>query len=306
MKVGYIGLGRMGRGMALNLLKGGYDLTVYDAIPAAGQALAEAGAKVASSVAELTKSVDVIFSSLPGPPEVEAVMLGEGGVVENLSPGQAVFELSTSSLGLAKRLDAEISARGGHMMDAPVSGGPAGAASGDLAFWVGGDKDVYDRHADVLAAMGDKAIYLGPLGAGTVTKLCNNLLGQTSLVVMAEVFSLGVKGGLDPLDLWEALKLGVVGKKSIIHMLTKQFLPGEYDDPAFLMKLGHKDVALASGLAKELGVPLRLGNMALEEMTEALARGWGERDTRVHMKLQLDRAGVSIAVDKERLSRVVD
>lgn len=305
MKVGYIGLGLMGRGMALNLVKGGIDLLVYDLDPAAVQALTDAGAAPATSVAELARQVDVLFTSLPGPPQVEAVVLGEGGIVHSMKPGLVLFELSTSSLALAKRIDREIRDRGGVMMDAPVSGGPAGAASGDLAFWVGGEKDIFDRHQDLLGAMGDKAIYLGPLGAGTVTKLVNNLLGQMILASMAEVFSLGVKAGLDPLDLWEALRLGVVGKQSVLNMLTKQFLPGKYDTPAFAMKLGHKDVALATAMAKELGVPMRLANMTLEEMTEALARGLGEMDTRVHMRLQLERAGVEIAVEEGRLARVL-
>jgi len=305
MKVGYIGLGLMGRGMALNLVKGDIDLVVYDLDPAAVQALTDAGAASATSVAELARQVDVIFTSLPGPPQVEAVVLGEGGIVQSMKPGLVLFELSTSSLSLAKRIDQEIRDRGGVMMDAPVSGGPAGAASGDLAFWVGGDKDIFDRHQGLLGAMGDKAIYLGPLGAGTVTKLVNNLLGQMILASMAEVFSLGVKAGLDPLDLWEALRLGVVGKQSVLNMLTKQFLPGKYDTPAFAMKLGHKDVALATAMAKELGVPMRLANMTLEEMTEALARGLGDMDTRVHMRLQLERAGVEIAVEEGRLARVL-
>ncbi|ANI80101.1 2-hydroxy-3-oxopropionate reductase (plasmid) [Sphingobium sp. EP60837] len=302
MKVGFIGLGRMGSGMALNLLKTGHDLTIFDTNPDAVAVLTSAGAKSAASVGELAGQVDVLFTSLPGPPEVEAVVLGEGGVVANMREGLVLFELSTSSRDLAKRIDEAMRAHRGQALDAPVSGGPAGAAGGDLAFWVGGERATFDRYASVLAAMGDKACYMGPAGTGIVTKLVNNLLGQMALSCMAEVFSMGVKAGIDPLDLWEALKLGVVGKQSIIQMLVKQFLPGNYDEPAFAMKLGHKDVALATGMARELGVPMRLSNLVMEEMTEALARGWGDRDTRVHMSLQLERAGVQIAVDPDRLA----
>jgi 3-hydroxyisobutyrate dehydrogenase len=306
MKVGYIGLGRMGRGMALNLAKhDDVELIVYDANPAAVAALTDGGAQAAASIAELTCQAEVVFTSLPGPPEVEAVVLGPGGVVESMRAGLTLFELSTSSHALARRIAEVMRAKGGEMMDAPVSGGPAGAASGDLAFWIGGDKATYDRCEELLLKMGDKPRYLGPLGAGTATKLVNNALGQMILACLAEVFSLGVKAGLDPLDLWEALKLGVVGKSSVLNMLTKQFLPGKFDEPAFLMKLGHKDVALATAMAHELQVPMRLASLTYEEMTEALARGWGDRDTRVHMKLQLERAGVDIAVDQARLSETL-
>lgn len=305
MKVGFIGLGRMGQGMARNLLKAGVQLVVFDVSADATRQLTEAGAKRAASVAELAQEVDVLFTSLPGPVQVEEVILGPQGVMANMRAGLVLFELSTSSLSLCRRIHAALAERGAVMLDAPVSGGPAGAASGDLALWIGGDKQVFEKHVDLLRAIGDKASHVGPIGSGLVTKLSHNLLGYMMQQCMAEVFSMATKSGMDPLDLWEAMWLGMVGRGSPMNMLVNQFLPGQYETPAFLMKLAHKDVTLATSLGKELGVPMRLANMALEEMTEALARGFGEQDSRAVLKLQLERAGVEIAVDPERIKQAV-
>ena len=302
MKVGYIGLGRMGRGMALNLVKGGYEVVVYDRSDEALAALVSAGAKAATSVGDVARSVDVIFTSLPGPPEVEEVIFGDEGLLSNITAGKVLFELSTSSRALAIRIQQAFAEHGASMLDAPVSGGPAGAESGDMAFWVGGDREVFERYLPVLRSMGDKLRYCGPIGSGTVVKLANNMTGYMILLALAETFSTAVKAGVDPLELWDALRLGVVGKSSPLDMLTKQFLPGRYEPPAFALKLAYKDVNLATELGRELGVPMRLANMTMAEMAEGLSRGWGERDSRSYLQLQLERAGVTIAVDPDDLA----
>ena len=304
--VGFIGLGRMGRGMASNLAKAGVPLVVYDVDAGAVAALQALGAQAASSVADLTRRAQVVFTSLPGPVQVEEVVLGPQGIVAHMAPGLVLFELSTSSRSLNVRIHEAVAARGGAMLDAPVSGGPAGAASGDLAVWCGGDRAVFQRHLSLLRRFADKPHHVGPIGAGTVAKLAHNMAGYMILETMAEVFSVGVKAGVDPLDLWEAMRLGVVGKQSPLLMLTKQFLPGEFETAAFALKLAHKDVTLATTMARELGVPMRLANLTLEEMTEALGRGWGEQDSRAYMKLQLERAGVHIAVDPQRIQRALE
>jgi 3-hydroxyisobutyrate dehydrogenase len=307
MDVGFIGLGRMGRGMALNLLKNaqGVTLHVLDRSAEAMRVLVEAGARPAQDVADIAGRVDVLFTSLPGPAEVEAVVLGADGVAAHMRQGLALFDLSTSSRALAIRLDEALQRKGGAALDAPVSGGPAGAASGDLALWVGGDRAVYDRYEPLLRAFADKARYVGGVGAGTVTKLAHNMTGFLLFASMAETFSLGVKGGVDPLELWEAMRLGVVGKRKPLDLLVPQFLPGRYEPPAFALELATKDVRLANALAQELGVPMRLSSLVLQEMTEALARGFGHQDSRAFMKLQLERAGVEVAVDEQRLQAAV-
>jgi 3-hydroxyisobutyrate dehydrogenase len=301
MKVGFIGLGTMGQHMARNLLKSGVQLLVFDKNAESAGPLIASGARWVSSVRELAQQVSVVFTSLPGPVQVEEVLLGPDGVLENAQPGLVLFDLSTSSYSLALRLHAAFRHRGASMLDAPVSGGPAGAASGDLALWVGGDREVYDRYLPLLHAIGHSPRYVGPIGAGTVTKLTHNMMGYMIMLSMAEAFSMAVKAGVDPLELWEALRLGAVGKASPLNMLTNQFLPGKYETPAFALKLAHKDATLATAMGRELGVPMRLANMTMEEMTEALARGFGDQDSRSFLKLQLQRAGVNIAVDPERL-----
>ncbi|MCD2114884.1 NAD(P)-dependent oxidoreductase [Rhodococcus rhodochrous] len=306
MKVGYIGLGRMGRGMALNIIKAGYDLVVFDRSDDAVAALVAAGATAADSAGELTKSVDVVFTSLPGPPEVEAVVLGDDGVAANITQGKVLFELSTSSRSLALRIHDELSSRGAAMLDAPVSGGPAGAESGDMAFWVGGDRDIYEQYLPLLQSMGDKPRHCGPIGSGLIVKLVNNIAGHMIMSSLAEIFSTGVKAGVDPLELWDALRLGVVGKGSPLNMLTKQFLPGQYEPAAFALKLAYKDAMLATELGRDLGVPMRIANTAMADMLEALNRGDGDKDCRVYLGLQLERAGVSIAVDPDAIAAVLN
>src|SRR5271165_3544709 len=232
---------------------------------------------------------------------MEAVALGENGLLSGIRPGSAYFDLSTNAPSMVREVHAAFAERGAAMLDAPVSGGPRGAASGKLAIWVGGDQAVFDRCKPVLDAIGDAARYVGPIGAGSVAKLVHNCAGYIITVGMAEVFTMGVKAGVDPLAIWEAVRMGAIGRRGGFDGLVDQFLPGTYDPPAFALKLAHKDVSLATALAKEIGVPMRLANLTLEEMTEALGRGWAGRDSRVVMKLQEERAGVAIAVEPERL-----
>jgi len=291
----------MGGRMAANLQKAGFRLIVHDLHRQAASHHLNAGAGWAESPRELANAADVIFSSLPEPSDVEAVALGPDGLIAGIKPGAAWFDLSTNSPSVVKKLNAAFAEKGAHMLDAPVSGGPAGAASRKLAIWVGGDKAVFDRHRSVLDAMGDKAAYIGPVGSATVAKLVHNMSGYALVCALAETFTLGVKAGVEPLALWQAVRQGAVGRRFTFDALIDQFLPGKYDPPAFALKLAHKDVALANALGRELGLPMRMCNLALAEMTEALARGWGGRDSRAVMLLEQERAGVEIAVDPERL-----
>jgi 3-hydroxyisobutyrate dehydrogenase len=288
--------------MALNIARAGYEIVVFDKSEDAVAALVAAGAKAAESIGELTKSVDVVFTSLPGPPEVESVVLGPNGIADHIAPGQALFDLSTSSRSLALRIHEALAARGAEMLDAPVSGGPAGAASGDMAFWVGGDLTTYEKYLPVLKSMGDKPRHCGPIGSGTIVKLVNNIAGHMIMSSLADIFSAGVKAGVDPLELWDALRLGVVGKGSPLNMLTNQFLPGKYEPAAFALKLAYKDVTLATELGRELQVPMRIAATTMADMTEAMNRGLEDKDCRVYLGLQLERAGVTISVDPESIA----
>jgi 3-hydroxyisobutyrate dehydrogenase-like beta-hydroxyacid dehydrogenase len=299
--VGFIGLGTMGGPMAANLQKAGYKLVVHDLHRQAASHHLAAGAQWAESPGALARNADVIFSSLPEPSDVETVALGPDGLISGMKPGTAYFDLSTNAPSLVKKLHAAFAEKGLHMLDAPVSGGPAGAKSGKLAIWVGGNESVFQEYKHVLDAIGDKAAYIGPIGSATVAKLVHNMSGYALVCALAETFTLGVKAGLEPLALWQAVRQGAVGRRLTFDAVIDQFLPGKYDPPAFALKLAHKDVSLANALGRELGVPMRICNLTLAEMTEALARGWGGRDSRVVMVLEQERAGVEIAVDPERM-----
>ena len=306
MKVGFIGLGTMGASMASNLQKGGHELVVNDVRREAAAPHLAAGAVWADTPCQVAEAAHVVFTSLPGPVEVEAVAIGPDGLIQGMRPGGALFDLSTNSPTLVRRLEALFKDKGFHVLDAPVSGGPKGAKSGKLALWVGGDRQVYDRYKPVLDAIGDQPYYVGPIGAGSVAKLVHNCAGYAMQTAFAEVFTMGVKAGVDPLTLWKAVRQGAGGRRRTFDGLADQFLPGTFDPPAFALKLAHKDVSLATALAREVGVPMRLANLTLEELTEALNRGWAQRDSRVAMLLQEERAGVQIAVPADKLREVLD
>jgi 3-hydroxyisobutyrate dehydrogenase len=297
MKVGFIGLGTMGGGMALNIRKAGYDMVVHDLRREAGDRHIAAGCEWADTAARVARECDVVFTSLPGPREVEAVALGEGGLLSAMQRGSAWFDLSTNSPTLIRRLQPQFAAKGVALLDAPVSGGPAGANSGKLAIWVGGDEAEFNKHKSLLDSVGDQAKYIGPIGAGSVAKLVHNCAGYAIQAALAEVFTMGVKAGIDPLALFEAVRQGATGRRHTFDRLADNFLQGTFDTPSFALRLAHKDVTLATELGRELNVPMRVSNLALAELTEAMNRGWGEKDSRVAMLLQEERSGVEIKVD---------
>ncbi len=306
MKIGFIGLGTMGSSMAASLQRAGHRLVVNDVRKEAAKAHIGAGAEWADTPRAVAERCDVVFTSLPGPPEVEAVVFGEDGLLEGARPGMAYFDLSTNSRALMRRVHAAMAERGAQAFDAPVSGGPKGAQTGKLAIWVGGDRAAFEKHKRVLDAIGDQAAYIGPIGSATVAKLVHNLSGYAIQTVMAEVFSMGVKAGMDPLELWKAIRQGSLGRRRTFDRVADQFLVDKYDPPAFALRLAHKDVTLAVGLGREVGVPMRLCNLVMEEMTEGLNRGWATLDSRIPMKLQLERAGVAIRCDPAAVQAVLD
>ena len=306
MKIGFIGLGLMGSSMALNARAGGHELTVHDLRRDAAAPHLAAGAKWADTARLAAEGAEVVFTSLPGPREVESAALADDGLLAAMRPGTAWFDLTTNSPSLIRRLHEKFTARGIHLLDAPVSGGPVGAKTRKLALWVGGDRAVFDRHKSVLDAIGDQAMYVGPIGAGSVAKLVHNCAGYAIQAALAEVFTLGVKGGVEPLALWNAVRQGALGRRRTFDRLADQFLPNSYEPPQFTLRLAHKDMTLATELGRELGVPMRVANLALADMTEALNRGWSEKDSRVSMVLQNERAGVKIEVPKAKIKEALE
>ena len=307
MKIGFVGLGMMGNGMAANLQKAGHALVLHDlSRQAASQHLAR-GAEWADSPRAVAQAVDLVFTSLPTPADVQAVGTGENGLSEGFRKGAAWFDLSTNAVDVVRALHAKLAEQGVDFLDAPVSGGPRGANSGRLAIWVGGDRAAFDKYKSVLDAMGDAARYIGPSGAGTIAKLVHNAAGAAANIAVAEVFTMGVKAGVDPLPLWEAIRQGAGGRSRLFDRMADHFLTGSYEPADFALRLLHKDVSLACQLAREVGVPMRLTNLAQLELTEALGRGWGNRDSRVGMLLQQERAGIDkLAIPPDQLKAVIE
>ena len=307
MKVGFIGLGRMGRGMAANVRRAGFEMIVHDVVATSGKSLLEAGATWADSPGALAAQADVVFTSLPTPADVEAVGFAPGGLAEGLRPGAAWFDLSTNAVSAVRGLHARVAKQGVDFLDAPVSGGPAGAASGKLAILVGGEKTAYDRFEPVLKAMGDQARYIGPIGAGSIAKLVHNCASTGLAVLLAEVFTMGVKAGVEPLALFEAIRQGATGRMRTFEVLGQRFLPGEFDKANFALRLVHKDISLGTQLGREYNVPMRMMNLVMADLDEAMNRGWGERDSKSVMALQVERAGLApIKVPVEQIKAVVD
>src|SRR5271154_4254446 len=304
--VGFVGLGTMGGKMVTNIQKAGYKVVVHDLHRQSAGHHLQAGAEWADTPRALAERSDVIFPSLPEPADVERVSLGPDGLIEGVRNGAAYFDLSTNSQSTVKKIHEAFAVKGAHMLDAPVSGGPSGAASRKMAIWVGGDKHAFDGYKSVLDAMGDRGSYIGPIGTATVAKLVHNMSGYAITCALAETFAMGVKAGMDPVALWEAVRQGVVGPPLPFDGLLDQFLPGTYDPPNFALKLATKDVKLATDLGRELGVPMRMCNLAHAEMTEACNRGWEGRDSRSVMLLQQERAGVKIAADPERVKQAAE
>jgi 3-hydroxyisobutyrate dehydrogenase-like beta-hydroxyacid dehydrogenase len=295
--VGFIGLGIMGGAMAANLQKAGYALVVNDVRRDAAAPHLAAGASWADTPRELAQCCEVMFTCLPGLPQIESVALGPDGLLAGIRPGHAYFEMSTNSLEMAKRLHGAFADRGAHMLDAPISGGALGAKRGRLAIWVGGDVDAYRRCEPVLKAMGDHPVHVGEIGTGLVTKLVHNCTSQATQAAIAEVFVLGVKAGAEPLALWRAIRQGSIGRRRTFDGLIDEFLPARFEPPNAALRIIQKDMLLATGLGRELGVPMPIANLALADIQQAMNRGWAERDCRSVMLLPQERAGVSIKVD---------
>ncbi|HZS66838.1 MAG TPA: NAD(P)-dependent oxidoreductase [Burkholderiales bacterium] len=296
MRVAFIGLGTMGGHMARNLQRAGHELRAHDLRRVEGF-------NWFASAPDAVQGCELIFTSVPGPDEVDAVAAKLKPVLRS---GTAWFDLSTNSPSRVRRLHGELAKQGVQFLDAPVSGGPTGAQSGKLAIWVGGDRATYERHESVLRAIGDQPLYIGAIGAGTVAKLAHNCGSFAIHAAMAEVFTLGVKAGVDPLSLFRALRQGASGRKRTFDRLAEHFLPGKYDPAAFSLRLAHKDAKLALELAREAGVPMQIGQVALDELTRAIERGWIDRDFRVAMTLQEERAGVDVRVAPEKLRGALD
>jgi 3-hydroxyisobutyrate dehydrogenase len=299
MRIGFIGLGNMGGPMALNLIKAGHTLVVHDVRREAAAPHLAAGAKWSDSPAAVARESELILTSLPGPREVEAVALGSNGIVHGAIAGTIYADLSTGSPTVMRKLYAAFKDRGVHVLDAPVSGGVWGAQRGSLQVMVGGDEAIYNEVKDVLKAVGDKVGYMGAIGSGTIAKLVHNMISIAARSLVAEGFTLGVKAGVKPEALLEAIRGASFGQGLILsQMIPNVIFKGAFDTVRFALKLARKDIGLATELAREYDVPMPMASVAEQIMIEALARGWGDKDSTAPWMLQEEAAGVQVRETK--------
>src|SRR5712692_11484682 len=292
LTVGFIGVGNMGNPMAGNILKAPFPMTVFDTNPKAMENLVTAGAKRASSAREVVDHSEVVLTSLPASPDVEAMYLEPGGLVESAKPGTILIDLSSVLPSTPRKIEPAAKKRGVHFLESPVSGGVAGARAATLAVMVGGDADVLKRAEPVLHAIGPNIYHVGTVGAGNTMKAINNMMACVNSLAMMEGFVLGVKAGLDPMQIYDVVKASSGGSKAL-ERIPKALIPRKFE-PGFKVQLMNKDLETFNTIAKELHVPVSFANVAQRYQQAALAAGLGDQDTSVVLTLIERSAAVEV------------
>lgn len=275
-KIGFIGLGIMGKPMAKNLLKAGYSIVAYDLNKDAVEDVVKAGALGASSSKEAAGKAEVIITMLPDSPDVKEVILGKDGVLEGIKPGSIVIDMSSINPLVSQEIEKELRKKGVEMLDAPVSGGETGAIQGTLAIMVGGKEKVFNESVEIFKAVGKNIVHVGTIGAGGFVKLVNQIIVAVNIAAVGEAFTLGTKAGLDPQVIYQAIRGGLAGS-SVLEtkapmMFARNFKPG------FKIRLHHKDLQNALSTAKDLGVPLPLSSFVQQIILSLMTEGRGEED----------------------------
>lgn len=277
MKVGFIGLGIMGRPMAGHLLAAGHDLAVWARRPESAAPLADKGAAVCATPAELARRCDVVFTVVTSSADVEAVALGPDGLVEGLAPGAVLVDCSTISPDAARRVAAALAGKGGHLLDAPVSGGEQGAIDASLAIMAGGDEAVLERVRPLLECLGKRIVHVGPNGAGQVAKACNQMIMVAAIEAAAEALRLAAASGVDCARVRDALAGGSAASRVLevmgTRMVQRDFAAG------IEARLHHKDFGIALEAARQAGVPVPLTASVGQQLNALMAQGWGRDDT---------------------------
>lgn len=290
--VGFIGLGNMGRPMAMNLLKHGFALVVYDVAPAAVRTLQEQGAVSANSPDEVARAVERTISMVATTAQAETVIAGENGIAQGAGEGHIVLSMSTIDPFAAKRLHDQLATKGIAMLDAPVSGGTVRATSGELSIMVGGDRAMFDACQDILKGMGASIFYIGGSGQGLAMKLVNNMLVQVNLVAISEALVMGVKAGLDPQTMYEVVRAST-GNSFTFESRAPKIIAGDFT-PGGTVDISYKDQELETAFAKQLGVPIFLANVSQQVYQMARAAGLNNQDHCAIIQVLEQLAGVSV------------
>jgi 2-hydroxymethylglutarate dehydrogenase len=293
VSVGFIGVGNMGNPMAGNVLKNGFAMTVYDKNPRAMENLVQSGAKAAASVAEVVERAEMVLTCLPASPDVEALYLEPGGLIERAKPGTILIDLSSVLPSTPRKLEPRAKQRGVHYLEAPVSGGVSGARAATLAIMVGGDPQILERARPVLKSIGPNIFSVGPVGAGNTVKAINNMMSCVNSLAMMEGLALGAKAGLDPMVIYEVVKASSGGSKAL-ERIPRAIVPRSFE-PGFKVQLMNKDLDTFNTIAKELHVPVSFSNVAQRYQQAALAAGLGDMDTSVVMTIIEQLAAVKVS-----------
>jgi 2-hydroxy-3-oxopropionate reductase len=275
--VGFIGLGIMGRPMAKNLMEAGYELVLHNRSPEKAEELAKEGNATASgSPREVAEACDIVITMLPDSPDVEAVVAGEGGVLEGIRDDALLVDMSTISPVVTEELSERVREKGASMLDAPVSGGDVGAIEGALSIMVGGSKEDFERARPLFDVMGKVATHVGPIGAGQVVKACNQIVVALTIEAVSEALVLGSKGGVAPEKLVEALSGGLAGS-AVMEAKKEKFFSHDFE-PGFRIELHHKDLGIALAAGREYGVALPVTAIVDQMLEASKAKGRGDRD----------------------------
>jgi 2-hydroxy-3-oxopropionate reductase len=275
-KIGFIGLGIMGRPMAKNLLKAGHTLVVYDVVKASLDDVAAAGATAGSSAADVATRSEIVITMLPDGPDVEAAVLGAGGVLEGIHKGSILVDMSSIDPAVSRKVEAACLAKGAGFVDAPVSGGEPKAIDGPLAIMAGGDPKTFESVKPVLAAMGSSVVWTGPAGAGNVTKLANQIMVACNIAAMGEALVLAAKAGVDPEVVFNAVKGGLAG--SAVLNAKAPMVIGRNFKPGFRIRLHEKDLRNALLAGESMKVPLPLTSMVQQMLITLMNEGKGDLD----------------------------
>ncbi|MBW7571338.1 2-hydroxy-3-oxopropionate reductase [Caproiciproducens faecalis] len=276
MKVGFIGLGIMGKPMAKNLVKAGYSLIVSNLTEGPVNELVAMGAQKAGSPSEIARQCDVILTMLPNSPQVEEVALGKNGLIESMKLGSVLIDMSSINPMASKEISAELAKKGIQMLDAPVSGGEPKAVDGTLAFMVGGEREVFDRFEELLSKMGSSVVYCGGIGAGNVTKLSNQIIVAVNIAAVSEAFMLAKRTGVSPETVFNAIKGGLAGS-TVMNAKAPMMISGNFD-PGFRIDLHIKDLNNALATGHSVGSPLLLTAEVMEMLQTLHADGHGSED----------------------------
>ena len=293
--VGLIGLGIMGMPMARNLLKAGYTVVAYNRTASKAQELAkEDGATAVGTPREVAEACSIVITMVTDSPDVEAVVLGEGGAIEGIQRDAVLIDMSTISPSVTRTIAGRLKEKGAHMLDAPVSGGSWGAIEGTLSIMVGGDKAVFDRCMPVFEAMGRNIVLTGPNGAGQTTKLVNQILVVGTMNAVAEAMLFAAKSGADLETTIEAVKGGAAGSWQLQN-LGPRLIKGDFA-PGFMVKLQQKDLRLILEAAREMNLPLPVTSLVHQLFASLEAAGLGEEGTQALVKAHERLAGIEARV----------